>query len=306
MCWSRELALHRTRLSLRSWDRICRPGCANAHNLQRMAERQSDLVRGRPLGAAPAAPTARAAQEYIYGMPRGTLGGGLPRLPGTTPQGAGTESATEKPAGDEVSVLHRLGGGGRATSILRCSIDAASPTTKDRAMSIGFRLASCAVPTLLGFLLAGCASQALLDAAASTETKPDQDGLMRVASDVEAQGQIVAALPIYEQAAAASSGDATAQVRLGDAYTRAGKTDQAIQAYRAALAVAPDNPDALLGLGSALVKAGDADGAVVALAKAAPIINTMTAYNRLGVAQTLDGPVRASAPIIRRCERSRP
>jgi Flp pilus assembly protein TadD len=156
-------------------------------------------------------------------------------------------------------------------------------------MSIGFRLVSCAVPILLGFLLAGCAATpSWLDAAASTE-KPDQDGLMRVASDIEAQGQTAAALPIYERAAAASSSDATAQVRLGDAYTRAGKTDQAIQAYRAALAVAPDNPDALLGLGSALVKAGDADGAVVALAKVAPIVNTMTAYNRLGVAQTLTG-----------------
>ena len=155
-------------------------------------------------------------------------------------------------------------------------------------MSIGFRLASCAVPTLLGFLLAGCASQALLDAAA-TETKPDQDGLMRVASDVESQGQITAALPIYERAAAASSGDAAAQVRLGDAYTRAGKTDQAIQAYRAALALAPDNPDALLGLGTAQLKAGDAERAVVPLAKAAPIIKTMAAYNRLGLAQTLTG-----------------
>ena len=112
--------------------------------------------------------------------------------------------------------------------------------------------------------------------------------MTRVAADIEAHGQIAAALPIYERAAAASK-DATAQVRLGDAYTRAGKTDQAIQAYRAALAVAPDNPDALLELGSALVKTGDADGAVVALAKAAPIVNTMTAYNRLGVAQTLTG-----------------
>jgi hypothetical protein len=76
------------------------PGCANAHNLQRMAERKSDLVRGRPLGAAPAAPTARAAQEYIYGtkgtLP-GTLGGGLARVPGTTPQGPGAQSETEKP-----------------------------------------------------------------------------------------------------------------------------------------------------------------------------------------------------------------
>ena len=154
-------------------------------------------------------------------------------------------------------------------------------------MSIGFRVASCAVPTLLGFLLAGCASQSWLDAAASTE-KPNQDGLMRVASDIEAQGQPAAALPIYEQAAATSN-DATAQSRLGDAYMRAGKTDQAIKAYRAALAVAPENPDALLGLGSALVKAGDPDGAVVVLAKVAPVVKTMSAYNRLGVAQTLAG-----------------
>jgi hypothetical protein len=72
------------------------PGCANAHNLQRMAESQSDLVRGRPLGAAPAAPTARAAQEYIYGT-KGTLGGGLPRGSGTIPAGPGAQSETEKP-----------------------------------------------------------------------------------------------------------------------------------------------------------------------------------------------------------------
>ena len=72
------------------------PGCANAHNLQRMAERKSDLVYGRPLGAAPAAPTARAAQEYIYGA-KGTLGGGLPSTPGSPPQGPGADSPTEKP-----------------------------------------------------------------------------------------------------------------------------------------------------------------------------------------------------------------
>jgi Flp pilus assembly protein TadD len=156
-------------------------------------------------------------------------------------------------------------------------------------MSIGFRLASFVLPALLSFLLAGCGtlSQSWLDAVASTD-KSEQDGLMRVASDIEAQGQMAAALPIYEQAAAASN-DAPTQLRLGDAYMRAGKTDQAIQAYRAALAVAPDNPAALLGLGTALVRAGDVDGAVVALAKAAPLVNTMTAYNRLGVAQTLTG-----------------
>ena len=155
-------------------------------------------------------------------------------------------------------------------------------------MSIGFRLASCAVPTLLGFLLAGCGTinQSWLDAVASTE-QPDQD-LMRVASDIEAQGQAAAALPIYERAAAASN-DTKTQLRLADAYARSGKTDQAIQTYRTVLAAAPDNPDALLGLGSALVRAGDPDGAVAVLAKVAPVANTMSAYNRLGVAQTLAG-----------------
>lgn len=43
------------------------PGCANAYNLQRMAESQRDLVEGRRMGSAAGAPTARAAQRYIYG-----------------------------------------------------------------------------------------------------------------------------------------------------------------------------------------------------------------------------------------------
>lgn len=43
------------------------PGCANAYNLQLMAESQRDLIEGRRLGPAPAAPTARAARRYIHG-----------------------------------------------------------------------------------------------------------------------------------------------------------------------------------------------------------------------------------------------
>ena len=75
------------------------PGCANAYNLLRMAERKSDLVHGRPLGAAPAAPTARTAcSEYIYGT-KGTLGGGLPRTPGThAARGRGRERDEKPPA----------------------------------------------------------------------------------------------------------------------------------------------------------------------------------------------------------------
>lgn len=53
------------------------PGCANNYNLQRMAERKRDLTRGRPLAPAPAAPAARAAQNYIDGKREPVLGGGV-------------------------------------------------------------------------------------------------------------------------------------------------------------------------------------------------------------------------------------
>lgn len=46
------------------------PGCANAYNLQRMAESQRDLIEGRQMGPAPASPTVRAARRYIDDAPR--------------------------------------------------------------------------------------------------------------------------------------------------------------------------------------------------------------------------------------------
>lgn len=52
------------------------PGCANNANLLAMVEKKRDVVKGRKLGAAPASPSARAAQKYIYGSP-GTLGAGV-------------------------------------------------------------------------------------------------------------------------------------------------------------------------------------------------------------------------------------
>jgi hypothetical protein len=71
------------------------PGCANAYNLQRMADRQGDLVRGRPLGPAPASPAARAAQKYIYGTD-GALGAGFgrPAGPSNAPANETTQPVT--------------------------------------------------------------------------------------------------------------------------------------------------------------------------------------------------------------------
>ncbi|WP_244642798.1 hypothetical protein [Phyllobacterium sp. 628] len=45
-------------------------GCANNLNLQLMAEKESDLVRGRDMGPAMAAPVARAAKRIIEGDER--------------------------------------------------------------------------------------------------------------------------------------------------------------------------------------------------------------------------------------------
>jgi len=69
------------------------PGCANNANLVAMTEKKRDVVHGRKLGAAPAAPSARAAQKYIYGT-RGQLGASVgTSTPAVTPAAVTTEPA---------------------------------------------------------------------------------------------------------------------------------------------------------------------------------------------------------------------
>ncbi|MFC7399054.1 hypothetical protein ACFQU1_17760 [Chelatococcus sp. GCM10030263] len=63
------------------------PGCANAYNLAEMVERRSDLLHGRRLAPAPAAPTARAARRYIDGD--------RPRTPPAPPSAA--DVSTDQP-----------------------------------------------------------------------------------------------------------------------------------------------------------------------------------------------------------------
>jgi hypothetical protein len=69
------------------------PGCANNANLLAMVERKRDVVEGRKLGAAPASPSARAAQKYIYGSQGVSRTGFNPSMQSVTPAGTTTESA---------------------------------------------------------------------------------------------------------------------------------------------------------------------------------------------------------------------
>jgi hypothetical protein len=63
------------------------PGCANAHNLQRMAERQSDLVRGARSAPLPRL-RRRERRRNTFMAPRARLGGGLSRAPEHSSAGA--------------------------------------------------------------------------------------------------------------------------------------------------------------------------------------------------------------------------
>jgi hypothetical protein len=97
------------------------PGCANAYNLMRMTEREGDLVRGRRLGAAPAAPSARAAQRYINGGtgsavygPTAPLGGGLARPGGTAVTQRGDEERPALPGGGHQYGTDRIEGAATA------------------------------------------------------------------------------------------------------------------------------------------------------------------------------------------------
>lgn len=128
------------------------------------------------------------------------------------------------------------------------------------------------------------------------ETK-SADRLTQLAADIEARGEKGTALTLYEQAAKTED-TAAAHIRFGDACLRAGLTAKAAQAYRAAIAKEPANGRALMGLGVTLAKQGEFERALAFLQKAAPLVDTAEAYDRLGVALTLAGqPQEAVASL---------
>ena len=136
--------------------------------------------------------------------------------------------------------------------------------------------------------VAGCAGPPSSPSIGATgNDKSDQ--LIRMARDVETNGGEDTALVLYRQAVTVSGRSPAAYVQLGDAYVRFRRYTEAVKAYRAALAGDPNNGEAQLGLGTVLVQRDSLESGLAALTKAAPLVNTGAAYNRLGVAQTMAG-----------------
>ena len=163
----------------------------------------------------------------------------------------------------------------------------------------GVAICICAFAVLQ---LAGCAeipgSEGVQTSASLTGTPGARaeaqpaDNVLRLAGDVEARGSLATALPLYERAAAAPNAAAPVHVKLGDIYAKLGRHDDAVAAYRAALAKDPDSAAAMLGLGGVLIRSGKTEDGMVFLAKAAPVVNSAGAYDRLGVAHILLGQPR--------------
>jgi Flp pilus assembly protein TadD len=129
------------------------------------------------------------------------------------------------------------------------------------------------------------------------QVRADQDssraeGMLRLAADMEGRGEQGTALPFYERAAAASNGDPGIHMKVGDAFLRLGYPINAANAYRVVLAKDPENGRALLGVGSALARNGEVEQGLSYLAKAAPLVNTASAYDRLGLAHVMIGQPR--------------
>ena len=130
-------------------------------------------------------------------------------------------------------------------------------------------------------MLGGCA----------TQPPPSDDGarLMQLAAEVDRRGDPSSAVALYERAAILSNESPEVMLQLGEARLASGDPQGAARAFRGVLANQSDEPRALLGLGTALLQTGEVSRASDTLARAAPMIGTAIAYNRLGTAAMLAG-----------------
>ncbi len=157
--------------------------------------------------------------------------------------------------------------------------------------------AACAV-------LAACSSTPSNTSA--TGPADEQARLLQLASDVERRGDPGSAVALYERAAVVSNQDPQVMRELGSARLAAGDAQGAARAFRGALAKQPDDAQALLGLGTAQLQAGEPTGAAQTLSRAAPRVDSASAYNRWGAAAVMAGDTEAAVNAFRQASQREP
>jgi Flp pilus assembly protein TadD len=169
------------------------------------------------------------------------------------------------------------------------------------------RLRIVFVPVVGMLALGGCqTTKPKADAAAQAQSVSQSERLIKLADEIDARGESSTAIALYQRATTMPDAKPIAFVKAGEAYMRAGYPTEAVKAYRAALAKSPNDGRAMLGLGSAMIEAGDIDAGIRALSQAVPVVNTSSAYNRLGVAQTFAGQVDAAQTTFAQALRLEP
>lgn len=144
---------------------------------------------------------------------------------------------------------------------------------------------------LLGLILTACAA---------TPTENHEGRLLKLAKDVDQQGDHATAAAMYERALEQNGPSADIQVRLGNALLASGEPQGAAEAFRAALAEDIQLAPALLGLGTAQLRLGQPESALRNLSQAVPEVNSVAAWSRLGAAQALVGqPARAASAFAK-------
>lgn len=143
----------------------------------------------------------------------------------------------------------------------------------------------------VGFLLHGCAA---------TPSDDTEGRLLGLADDIDQRGDHATAAAMYERALEQNGASADIQVRLGNARLAAGEPAAAAEAFRAALSEDIQLTPALLGLGTAQLRLGEPESALRSLSLAAPEIDSIAGWSRLGAAQALVGrPAQAVGSFTR-------
>ncbi|HEV2673657.1 MAG TPA: tetratricopeptide repeat protein [Aliidongia sp.] len=171
-------------------------------------------------------------------------------------------------------------------------------------------LASSAIAMTLALSIAACSTPGSTrkDDLSPPSEKASSEGLVRVADDARARGDLVTAIAFYRQAVSATTPAAAALlVKLGDALMATGAFEQASGAYRMASERAPDDETALVGLGSADIALGRPAAAVEPLQRAAGLApGDLRAHRNLGVALDLTGKHEEARSIYEAALRTAP